>query len=153
MLKYLRNKSIVIAAFLCFGSAAAAPQGSCLYQRQKESKPAQISSAVALADSKSYLLKDGAFLSVVTWDCQRIGKRLLLEMPASVDREERVASIVGQIAGEEVRGALLSASKGSWTKYGHFTFDLSVRGVEHASVEIDRNEYGSRYVVLYYTSD
>lgn len=154
MLKYLRSSHLALLMLGCALSGAAAAEGAtCLYSKQRESRPPNVISSVRDENSVSYMLRGGMYANVVTWECSRLGKRVLIEIPTASDGKRAVETIIKSVAGDKVYSAFSAALNESASKYGVMKFSRNVEGFDIATIEVQRDEYGSRYVLIYYTSD
>ncbi len=155
MLKCLKSSCCALLLLGCafLSGVAAAAEPSCIYSKQKESRPANVISSVKDENSVSYMLRGGVYANVVTWDCSRRGKRILIEVPAASDSRENTESILKSVAGDKVYSAFSVALGDFAGKYGVKKFNGNADGFDSASIEVQRDEYGSRYVLVYYTAD
>lgn len=154
MLKFLRNKNsamLFAAGVLC--AHVSAQDRACIYSAQRESRPPGVISAVKSKDSASYFLRSGAYVNVVSWSCTRLGKRLLIVVPSSSDNPKYVESVLVAIGGKEIATAFKDVLEKATEKYGATRSDVKIDGYESASIDLQKDEYESRYVVTYYTSD
>ena len=154
MSKFLKNKGrtiFMVAGLLC--GYASAQDSNCTYAAQKETRPTGVLATVKSKDLVSYFLRGGAYVNVVSWSCRRLGKRLLIVVPASNDSQKFVETILTTVTEKEIVGAFRSTLEKAAGKYGVTKADLKIDGYEGVSIEVQKDEYESKYVVTYYTAD
>jgi len=142
-----------LLAIVLFAMATpACANEKCLY---KKTKPVSIVGAVAQVrqgESISYLLKDGSFLRLTTWDCSRLGKRVALTIATERDSAGVVAKVILPIVSDDVRSWLAGAIEDSKSK-NNYAVEGDIQAYQSATLSVTRGVYSSTYIVEYFTSD
>jgi hypothetical protein len=124
---------------------------SCLYAKSIISKPHDTVATLKQANSTSFMLQGGVFINIVVWDCNRLGRRILIVVPESKDTVKYVQHLVTQNVdvGSKIFAQVL---RESFDKQ-EFESSVQVKGLETAEFSVTRNTYESTYIIEYYTAD
>lgn len=155
MLKFLKANKIglLLVVFLvanpirCF-----AREGDCLYKAQAEKYPPGMVGRAIADGGISYFLKNGTYVSVLNWNCRRVGQRIFIVVPAKFDDPKYVAELLASQSEKEIAQAIPSLIKNN-RKDGRSEIGLELYSYEFGSLTIDKSFYETIYTVLYYTSD
>ena len=124
----------------------------CMYQTTRETVPIGTRSKVKLEFSTSYLLKSGAYVSVVNWDCRRIGKRILIFIPSDQKSKIEAFDIFKSVAGIEISNYFRKSFDESNGKQ-HSEDKVEIEGMEISEFSMMDNMYERVYTVTYSTPD
>lgn len=153
MWKFHKKSKIEVLAVILFVMAVpACASEKCLYKKVKPVKVAGAIAQVRQDESTSYLLKDGSFLRVTTWDCSRLGKRIALTIAAERDNAGEVMKFVLPLVSSDVRSWLAKAIEDSNSKNNYAT-EGDIQAYQSAVLSVERGVYSSTYVVEYFTPD
>ena len=147
------NFSMAIALALCMSLAMeSATADDCIYQPTKESVPVGTKSKVKLEYSTSYLLKSGAYVSVVNWDCRRIGKRIFIFIPSGQKLTINAFEVFKSVAGIEISSHFKKSFDAS-SEQQDFKDKVEIEGMEISEFSHTDNLYEQIYTITYATPD
>lgn len=153
MSKFVKiNNWFYLLAFLFLKPVNGYAQQDCLYKPVPEKFPPGMLSRVLRGEERSYFLKNGTYITVLDWNCRRVGRRILIIVPQKFDDSAYITKLIESQTEKEVIQPIVRLINSN-KKNGRFDFILDLDSYEFGSVSINRDTYETAYEVLYYTSD
>lgn len=100
----------------------------------------------------SYLLRNGVYLSVVSWNCRRIGKRVLIVVPESERIKIDTFGIFESVVGKEIAKSFKKSFDAAG-KQQEFSEQIEIDGMESAEFSSRSNFYEQVFTIIYATPD